>query len=43
MLAFWTGSVLVATGVALHMPMLLMGRHTGWHLAGMALQHFQDV
>jgi putative MFS transporter len=37
MLAFWTGSVMVAIGVSLHVPMLLMGRHTGWRLAGMPM------
>lgn len=28
---------MVAAGVALHVPMLLMGRHTGWRLAGMPM------
>lgn len=28
---------MVAAGVALHIPMFLMGRHTGWHLAGMPM------
>lgn len=37
LLAFWTGSLMVAVGVALHVPMLLMGRHTGWRLVGMPM------
>lgn len=37
MLAFWSGSLMVASGVALHAPMFLMGRHTGWRLAGMPM------
>ena len=37
LLAFWTGSLMVAIGVALHIPMFLMGRHTGWRLAGMPM------
>jgi putative MFS transporter len=34
--AFWGGSAMVAAGVALHLPMFLMGRHTGYRLAGHA-------
>ena len=37
MLAFWCGSLMVAIGVALHVPMFLMGRHNGFHLAGMPM------
>jgi len=37
LLAFWLGSAMVATGVALHMPMLLMGRYTHWRLVGMPM------
>ncbi len=37
LLAFWIGSLMVAIGVALHIPMLLMGRHTSWRLAGMPM------
>src|ERR1700722_12851082 len=37
MLAFWAGSFMVAIGVALHAPMFLMGRHTGWRLVGMPM------
>jgi MFS transporter, putative metabolite:H+ symporter len=35
--AFWGGSAMVAAGVALHMPMFLMGRHNGYRLAGMPM------
>ena len=35
MIAFWAGSAMVATGVALHVPMFLMGRKTGYRLVGM--------
>ncbi|MBV9504026.1 MAG: MFS transporter [Acidobacteriia bacterium] len=35
--AFWCGSLMVAIGVALHVPMFLMGRHNGFHLAGMPM------
>jgi MFS transporter, putative metabolite:H+ symporter len=35
--AFWGGSVMVATGVALHLPMFWMGRMTGFRLAGMPM------
>jgi putative MFS transporter len=37
LLAFWCGSVMVAIGVALHIPMFLMGRHNGFHLAGLPM------
>jgi putative MFS transporter len=36
-LAFWCGSAMVAIGVALHTPMFLMGRTTGWRLVGMPM------
>ena len=35
--AFWIGSLMVAIGVALHMPMFLMGRYTHYRLAGMPM------
>lgn len=37
--AFWGGSVMVATGVAFHLPMFLMGRHNGYRLAGMPMDN----
>lgn len=37
LLAFWCGSLMVAIGVGLHIPMFLMGRHNGFHLAGMPM------
>jgi putative MFS transporter len=37
MAAFWSGSVMVAVGVALHLPMFLMGRKTGYRLVGMPM------
>jgi MFS transporter, putative metabolite:H+ symporter len=37
MAAFWSGSVMVAIGVALHLPMFLMGRKTGYRLVGMLM------
>ncbi len=37
LVAFWCGSLMVAIGVALHVPMFLMGRHNGFHLAGMPM------
>jgi putative MFS transporter len=37
MLAFWCGSAMVTAGVALHLPMFLMGRKTGFRLAGMPM------
>ena len=37
MLAFWCGSAMVTVGVALHLPMFLMGRKTGYRLAGMPM------
>jgi MFS transporter, putative metabolite:H+ symporter len=36
-LAFWAGSLAVAIGVLLHIPMFLMGRYTHWKLAGMPM------
>ena len=36
-LAFWCGSVMVSIGVLLHVPMLWMGRNTGYRLAGMPM------
>lgn len=35
--AFWLGCLLVTAGVLLHLPMYWMGRHMGFHLAGMAM------
>jgi len=37
MLAFWCGSAMVTVGVALHVPMFLMGRKTGYRLVGMPM------
>jgi MFS transporter, putative metabolite:H+ symporter len=37
MLAFWSGSAMVAVGVVLHIPMFLMGRKTGYRLVGMPM------
>jgi putative MFS transporter len=37
MAAFWAGSATVAIGVALHVPMFLMGRKTGYRLVGMPM------
>jgi putative MFS transporter len=39
MLAFWSGSAMVAIGVALHLPMFWMGRKTGFRLAGMPMEN----
>lgn len=36
-LSFWMGSLMVATGVGLHLPMFLMGRATHYRLAGMTM------
>ena len=36
-LAFWAGSAMVTAGVILHIPMFLMGRYTGYRLAGMPM------
>lgn len=36
-LSFWMGSLMVATGVGLHLPMFLMGRNTHYRLAGMPM------
>ncbi|HEX7360492.1 MAG TPA: MFS transporter [Bryobacteraceae bacterium] len=38
-LAFWGGSVAVTAGVLLHIPMFLMGRYTGFKLAGMPMSN----
>jgi putative MFS transporter len=35
--AFWLGSVIVAVGVGLHLPMFLMARDMGYMLAGMPM------
>jgi MFS transporter, putative metabolite:H+ symporter len=35
--AFWAGSLLVAAGVALHLPMFWMGRKMGFRLVGMPM------
>lgn len=35
--AFWLGCLLVTVGVVLHLPMYWMGRHMGFHLAGMPM------
>ena len=35
--AFWLGTVAVATGVVLHVPMLLMARSMGYRLVGMPM------
>lgn len=35
--AFWSGCLVVTIGVVLHLPMYWMGRHMGFHLAGMAM------
>jgi putative MFS transporter len=37
MLAFWSGSAMVAIGVALHLPMFWMGRKIGFRLVGMPM------
>lgn len=37
MAAFWCGSLMVAAGVALHIPMFWMGRATGFRLVGMPM------
>jgi MFS transporter, putative metabolite:H+ symporter len=39
MVAFWSGSAMVAVGVALHLPMFWMGRKTGFRLAGMPMDN----
>jgi putative MFS transporter len=36
-LAFWVGSIVVTTGVALHLPMFWMARNAGFVLAGMPM------
>src|SRR5579863_8568607 len=37
LLVFWTGCALVTAGVLAHLPMFLMGRSTGYVLAGMPM------
>jgi len=37
LIAFWAGSIMVAIGVALHLPMFWMGRMNGFRLAGMPM------
>jgi putative MFS transporter len=37
--AFWLGSLTVALGVGLHLPMFLMARDMGYHLAGMPMDN----
>ena len=39
MLAFWSGSAMVAIGVALHLPMFWMGRKVGFRLVGMPMDN----
>lgn len=39
MAAFWCGSLMVASGVALHLPMFWMGRYNHFHLAGMPMDN----
>ena len=36
--AFWTGVALVIGGVVAHLPMYLMGKDTGYRLAGMPME-----
>ena len=36
-LAFWAGCALILAGVASHMPMFMMGRHTHWQMVGMPM------
>ncbi len=36
-LAFWLGCLLLTAGVLAHAPMLMMGAHTHYHLAGMPM------
>jgi putative MFS transporter len=36
-LAFWSGCLLVLTGVLAHVPMFLMGQHTHWQMVGMPM------
>ena len=38
-LAFWLGSLVVAIGVGLHLPMFLMARDMGYRLAGMPMDN----
>jgi putative MFS transporter len=37
--AFWFGVLAVTSGVFLHLPMYLMGRNNGYHLAGMPMEN----
>jgi putative MFS transporter len=36
-LAFWIGCMAVVGGVLSHIPMLMMGRYTGWQMVGMEM------
>lgn len=36
-IAFWAGCALIIAGVFAHAPMFLMGRYTGWQMAGMPM------
>lgn len=36
-LAFWIGCIAIIGGVLSHIPMLMMGRYTGWQMAGMEM------
>lgn len=38
-LAFWCGTLMVSTGVALHLPMFWMGRNMHFRLAGMPMDN----
>ena len=35
--AFWSGALIIAVGVGLHLPMFLMARDMGYMLAGMPM------
>jgi putative MFS transporter len=36
-LAFWIGCIAIIGGVLSHIPMLMMGRYTGWQMVGMEM------
>ncbi|MGV8941052.1 MAG: MFS transporter [Lysobacter sp.] len=36
-LAFWAGCGMLVAGVLSHLPMFMMGRHTGWQMVGMPM------
>lgn len=38
-LAFWVGCLAISAGVLSHLPMFWMGRHNGFHLAGMPMDN----